>query len=281
MPPELMFCVLPAIAITILVIYSGRRYKLLTDLQRELQTLEPLFNLANYELITDITIINGARVTHGKHLLAITLNDIIIQPFTRRSDARITLPKESLRWFGRPVKYHEQRNELWLHFEYQGTWWLVRFSAWPYTIKNIVRALKDIAPAELNTAYRRHRPYVHAGPVSAAPATQDIYGAWTLTPRISLYLMPLHLVVLEGQRIIRTYPIHQIQTITARRRLDAPDAEGLVTFAFNGEFIAFAMRDFESFAASIGEAARRSLEEPVYQKQKKKYGESEDSDLDE
>jgi hypothetical protein len=39
---------------------------------------------------------------------------------------------------------------------------------------------------------------------------------------------------------------------------------------FEGEKLAYAVKDYEVVAAAISEAAKRSLEEPVMQKQKKK-----------
>jgi hypothetical protein len=134
----------------------------------------------------------------------------------------------------------------------------------------MVRALKTVTPPELVTAYRRHRPYIHLGPITAQPAEQDIYGAWTLDEPFSLYVMPLYVVILRGKALLRLLPLERIWQIAALRRLDEPEADGLVSLNFEGEKLAYAVKDYEVVAAAISEAAKRSLEEPVMQKQKKK-----------
>jgi hypothetical protein len=180
------------------------------------------------------------------------------------------IPVDGLRWFGRPVKYHDKRNELWLHVEQGSEWLLVKLRLWRHPMQELIRALKQIVRPELTTAYRRHRPYIHEGPVAARPAEQDIYGAWTLGESLFLYVMPLYVVLLSRDQVQRLLPLERIQQIAALRRLDAPDADGLVSLTFEGEKLAFAVKDYERLATAISEAAKRSLEEPVLQKQKKK-----------
>jgi hypothetical protein len=134
----------------------------------------------------------------------------------------------------------------------------------------LVRALKQVAAPELVTAYRRQRPYVHSGPHNVRPATQDIHGAWALGDAFALYLMPRFLVILEDSRVLRKIPLEAIQQIGALRRIDAPQADGLVRFRAEEEPFAFSLPGYEAFAASLAEAAKRSLEAPLEQKQKGK-----------
>jgi hypothetical protein len=175
-----------------------------------------------------------------------------------------------MRWFGRPQKYSTGLNDLWLHFEIGDRWHLVKVRLYEGLMRDMVRGLKAIASDELVTAYRRRRPYIHEGPAAAQPATQDIHGAWTLDAPVTLYLMPRFLVILRDTLVLRKIPLEAVQEIGAFRRLDEPQAQGLVRFRAEEETLAFALDKYDGFAASMAEAARRTLEEPVMQKQKKK-----------
>jgi hypothetical protein len=177
---------------------------------------------------------------------------------------------DQVRWFGRPEKYHPGKNELWLHLEIENQWCILKLRMQRPDISNLVRALKVVLPPELVTAYRRHRPYIHYGPVMAQPAQQDIHGAWTLQPPIQLYLTPLWLVALQNSRVIDKIRLENIQDVGALRRLDRPDDNGLVRFNVEGKPKAFALADYQALAAQLAEAAKRTLEEPLLQKQKKK-----------
>jgi hypothetical protein len=204
-------------------------------------------------------------------MLAVAPDGIRLYPSVRDMEKCILLPSECLRWFGRPVKYHDEgRNELWLHLEQDGEWKLVKLKLWRHPMQSLIRALKTIVPLELVTAYRRRRPYIHQGPVIAHPAEQDIYGAWSLDQPVSLYVMPLCVVILRGTQVLRLLPLERIWQIAALRRLDEPEADGLVSLNFEGEKLAYAVKDYEQVAAAISEASKRSLEAPLMQKQKKK-----------
>jgi hypothetical protein len=185
-------------------------------------------------------------------------------------DESISFPRAALRWYVRPVKYHDGRNELWMHFELDGRWHLVIVRINRYWMADLVRAVKEYGAPKLVTAYRRHRPYVHYGPVRVSPAEQDIHGAWTLEQPITLYLTPAYIVILRDTDVLRTFPLEQVQQVAALRRIDAPDADGLAVFNAEGEKFAFATKDYQALAVAIAEAARRSLEEPLLQKQKGK-----------
>jgi hypothetical protein len=91
--------------------------------------------------------------------------------------------------------------------------------------------------------------------------------------------MPRFLIILSSSTVLRKIPLVTIQQIGAFRRLDEPNASGLVRFRAEEETLAFALDNYEGFAASLAEAARRTLEAPVMQKQKKKDDE-EDEDED-
>src|SRR5690606_14877171 len=193
----------------------------------------------------------------------------------------VVVRPENLRWFGRPRKYHPGTNEIWLDAEIDGEWRLIKVRLTETHMRGLVRALKEIASEEQISAYRRRRPYIHFGPVPAHPATQDMLGAWTLSEPLALYLTPLHLVLLRERQVMRTLPLDQIQNIAAIDRLDAPGEPGLVRFQMGEETLAFSVDKHQRFATLLGEAARRTLEDPVeWQRKKKKpgdvYGEDED-----
>jgi hypothetical protein len=88
--------------------------------------------------------------------------------------------------------------------------------------------------------------------------------------------MPRFLLILRSQRVERKLALESIQQIGALRRLDAPGAQGLVRFQVRDETLAFALADHAAFAEALAAAAKRTLEAPLEQKQKKK-----DDDWDE
>lgn len=176
----------------------------------------------------------------------------------------LDIPVGQLRWFGRPQKYEQvfPRNELWLHIERDERWLLVKVTRLHYSdVLRLVRALKQIAPPDIVTAYRRQRPYIHIDPTFAQRAEQDIYGAWTIHEPIRLYLMPLHLVLmnLDGT-VAGKIPLATITQVHAVRRMDAEG--GVVRFRSGDQIIAYALDDYPGFALALAEAAKRSLEAP-------------------
>ena len=256
-------------------VYALRQLRAIGAFRKNLLAENALYVTGSFECRCTITTLGGDTKTWRRCMLAVTPEGVSLYPSVHTIDNRIVLPVDGLRWFGRPVKYHDKRNEIWLHLEQDGKWQLVRLSLWRHPMQELIRALKLIVPPELTTAYRRHRPYIHEGPVTARPAEQDIYGAWTLDEPLFLYVLPLYVVLLSGDRVQRLLPLERIQQIAALRRLDAPEADGLVSLTLDGEKLAFAVKDYERLAAAISEAAKRSLEEPVLQKQKKKDDEDE------
>lgn len=204
-----------------------------------------------------------------------------VYPRTRHMDIHVHFPPTSLRWFGRREKYVPGRNEIWLHFASGSQWHVLMIRAERYEMQGFVRALKQIATPEQVKAYRRQRPYIHYGPAPAWPAKQDIYGAWTVDANpLSAYLMPYALVLMVGDEVRRVLPLEHVQQVEVMRRLDAPDAGGVVRFDYTGEpdteTLAFALPDYLPFGASLVEAAKRTLEDPPMFYGKKKDEDDED-----
>ena len=217
--------------------------------------------------------INGARSGREPFVIALSPSRLALYPLNADLPPRVEFAPADLRWFGRPKKYSPNTNEIWLHVEHAGGWQRLELRFPRAQMQALVRALKEIATPEQVIAYRRRRPYIHAGPLPASPAAQDMLGAWVLGLPRSLYLTPSHLVVLDGAAVERAIPLEQVQKIAAVRRLDQPGTSGLVRFEVEGEALAFALEDYDTFAAALAEAARRTLEDPVaWQRKKKKPG---------
>lgn len=217
-----------------------------------------------------IEVIDGKRLGKSSGTFMLSPQRFAVYLVNGKLESVFSFSLDQLRWFGRPEKYHDGMNDLWLHVESGQGWLLVKLRMYRYTMQRFVRELKMVSTPELVTAYRRRRPYIHAGPRPAQLATQDIHGAWTLGDPVSLYLMPLHLLILDGTHVLRVLALEGIQQIGALRRLDAPQADGLLRFRAEEADFAFALKDHEIFAQSLAEAARRTLEAPVEQKQKGK-----------
>jgi len=240
---------------------------------------QPLYCVASCATWFQVETISGARSPRRPFVVEVSEDRLALYSVDGDSQPALVLRPEQLRWFGRPRKYHPGTNEMWLHAEIDGEWRLIRLRLIPTHMRALVRALKAIATEEQVSAYRRRRPYIHFGPAMARPATQDMLGAWTLGDPLSLYLTPVHLVLLRGSEVARVLPLAEIQNIAAIDRLDAPGEAGLVRFQFGDEALAFAVDDHQRFASLLGEAARRTLEDPVeWQRKKKKPDEDDDWD---
>jgi hypothetical protein len=207
--------------------------------------------------------------THWRYcVIELQPASLIIYPRSRTTQEQIIFDPNMLRWFGRPKKYHDGHNDIWLHLEYANTWTVLEIRLHRYEMHDFVRALKNVTHETMVKAYRRQRPYVHYGPIDAYPGTQDIHGAWKLSDKVSLYITPLYLVILQGAHVLRAIPLIEVQEIMALPRMDEPTADGLVRFRVAEESMAFAIEFHQLFAEKLGEAARRSLEEPPLQKRK-------------
>lgn len=216
-----------------------------------------------------------------KCVLGVTEAGLATYPFNQEMAVDFICAPDELRWFGRPEKYRYGVNEMVIHAEIAGRWYVTRLWLERPRMQQLVRALKAITTPEQVTAYRRRRPYIHFGPVDAEPATQELTGEWTLEPPITLYLTPAFLVILDGFTVLRTVALADIQRIQALHRMDAPEAYGVVRFQVEGEQMAFALPEHEALAGALAEAAKRTLEAPVFRKRKSKDDYYDDEDEDE
>jgi hypothetical protein len=256
-------------------------FRAATQVHRRLQAEGAPLVLPPYSVAFTTQTLGQPETRWRYAVVALTSDGLIIYPRQRVMDEAIRLPFAALRWFGRPVKYHDGRNEIWLHYQLDERWQVVKLRLNRYSMADLVRAIKGYVAPELVTAYRRHRPYVHYGPVRVQPAEDDIYGAWTLGEPLSIYVMPSHIVLLDGERVFRLLPLEQTRQVTAMRRIDQPDADGLVTFDAIEESFSYACKDYQALAQAIAEASRRSLEHPLLQKQKGKKDYDDEYDDDE
>ncbi len=236
------------------------------------RTLHPLVCMYSGGLSLEAQTVGGDKWKKRGYIVAVTPEQIAFYHAKRPgAEPCCVVPTAALRWFGRPHKYRPVRkNELRLHAEMDGHWVVVRLWLNREPMRKVVRALKEIAPEQQIIAYRRRRPYIHAGPVPVHPAQQDLQGVWTLDDLRQLYLTPEFLVLLDGEAVQQVFPLAQVQRIAAIQRLDQPGAAGLLRFEFNGEPRAFAMPGHEQFAGQMAEAAKRTLEDPVQWQRKKK-----------
>jgi hypothetical protein len=238
----------------------------------EIRSRQPLGFLGSpYGITTQcrhLTINDGRSVSRWQGCMCtVEADGIHLYPHNRKWDTHLHLKPTELRWFGRPQKYHSGNNDIWLHFEQDGRWHLLMLRTSHFAMQGFVRALKGIATPEQITAYRRQRPYIHAGPCPAWRAEEDLYGVWTVKPEpLALYLMPSMLVELQKDQVIRTLPLETIQNIEVMRRLDDPSAHGVLRFrqmlADGSEQIAYTMPAFVLFAEALITATRRWLEQP-------------------
>lgn len=258
-------------------------------LYKELQEARPLFwnTFAPYSVVSyRVETLNSNRDRQAGWrgcVLVITENGVTIYPHSQKMDQSFTFPKEALRWFGRPRKYEPGKNDVWLHFEVNHQWQQLQLRTEHYQMQKIIRALKQVATEAQIKAYRRHRPYIHYGPMQAFAATQDLYGVWTVEGMShDIYLMPYALILLDSDQVRQVIPLEKVQQIEALRRMDAPTLDGVVRFRIEGETerLAYSLSDYAAFGAALAEAAKRTLEDPVMVKKKDKdyYDEEEGED---
>ncbi len=270
------------IGIILLTVWSVRQYRLQRAVYQHLLPLkEQQPDIKFFEQSDNrfaIEIINGKTVQSGQGMFTLSPQEIGIYPVKLPPHAVIRFAPEDIRWFGRPEAYGAGLNELWIHVERKREWVLVKLWLGRTQMMDFIRAIKPLVPLELVVSYRRKRPYIEYGPVQAQPAEQDIHGAWTLESSVSLYLMPRYLLILHDDAVQKMIPLESVQQIGALRRLDAPQANGLIRFQTAEAQYAFALKDYETFANALADAAKRTLEAPVMQKQKGKDGEWDDAD---
>ncbi len=274
--PLAIVLLLLCVALGLWINYQFRLGRATEALHDRLTTQNPQISFFRYgsDSLNQI----GTRATRWRSgVIALSPRRITLYRRSLAMSEVLSIEPSELRWFGRPEKYHSGTNEIWLHVERDHQWILLKLKLSRAAMQDFVRALKSLASAELNTAYRRTRPYVHYGPLRVQPAEQDIHGAWTLEDPLTVYVMPLHLVILRNADVLRVLPLERVQQVAALHRIDQPHAAGLASFNLDGEKFAFASPDYQALAEAIAEAARRSLEAPLIQKQK---GKDEDEDDD-
>jgi len=265
---------LPLALFTLVALRAARRAKAYQAALENLRTTtQPLALIHDgmggirAELLT----LNAGKPLYWRRVvLGLQTDSLVIYSARPPLPELLRLPLAQLRWYGRPQKYRSGRNVIWLHFETPDGWRLLTLDIYHSSMADFVRVLKTVTPPELVTAYRRRRPYIHVEPLPAQPATQDLYGVWTLEAPLTLYLMPRALVLLErdGTRVLRTFPLDQLTDVASQRRMDAPDADGLLRFKMGVELLAFVVPDAEGLAGQVAQAARLNLESPLWPKQK-------------
>jgi hypothetical protein len=245
-----------------------RTYTGMSKLQNRLAATNPLF--CDWPIRCQrVDVGDGHSTRLQSSVMVVTPKEVSVYPKSRNQKEHWTFKTADLRWFGRTDKYTYGDNEIWLHFETEGRWQTLKVHTYQPSMMALVRALKEVAIEEQVIAYRRRRPYIHFGPVTAQPAEQNIHGGWTINEPVKLYLNPMSLVVMNEGEIARTIRLADIQKIAALKRLDTPDADGLVRFQVQGETVAFASPRHEDLAKLLALAAKRSLEAPLVEKGKK------------
>lgn len=259
----------------------GRTAQLVSNLKQ----YEPLF-LSDRWTRVQYRVDKAGEMTSKwqRGILLVTHKRLAIYPYVppdpNKTKALFTVQPGELRGFWRPVKYSSGENELWIHAEIASQWHVIKLKLYYYDMQALIRAMKAISTPEQTKAYRRRRPYIHRGLTTAFPAQQSLTGEWELGTAIQLYLMPLYLVILVDNRVVQRYDLAKIQDIAALKRMEGGKPEGLIRFFIANELRAFALDDYEAWAESLAEAAKRTLEEPVVRKRKSKEDDEDDWDED-
>lgn len=207
---------------------------------------------------------------------------LAVYPRPAQEDASplVSIAPHELRGFWRPIPYHSGENEVQIHAQIGLTWGILRLKLPQSQMYLLIRAIKELSTADQIKAYRRQRPYPQKGLSPAYPAEQRLTGEWELFNPVDLYLTPLHLLVLRQGEIQKVFNLDQIQQIGALKRMEGLQNEGVFRFHAENKVYAFATNDYEAWAESLADAAKRSLEEPVMRKQKSKDASDEWDDTD-
>lgn len=185
---------------------------------------------------------------------------------------------DEIQGFWRPVKYQDGLNEIWIHTQIGVTWAILKLSLQKTEMQKLIRAMKAITTEEQIKAYRRRRPYIHREPAIAYPAKQTLQGEWELYDPVTLYLMPLALVILQEETVKQVLLLADMQQIAALRRMEGGEPAGLIRFALGEADYAFATNAYEAWAHDLAEAAKRTLEEPLQRKRKSKSDDDEEDE---
>jgi hypothetical protein len=216
-----------------------------------------------------------------KAIVAVLPNYVAIYPLTVRMQEAFTFNTDDIRWFSLVRGYSDLEREIALDLEKDLQWVDLRIRMDKASIKKLTEAMEPIAPNTVLFTRSRRRPNVRPDPVQAWPATQDIHGAWTLDDPVKLCITPLYLVVLRDGYVQNSFLLPALENIRADKRLDNPDAAGLVRFTAADETFAYAVNDYAGFAEALAGAIKRNVEESAGQKQKTQADYSvEQADLD-
>jgi hypothetical protein len=254
-----------------LIAYATWRNHIYNIWRKQIDTSNVLFYTSNWEVFQFTVETPGMPLApwQKKDLLIISHKRIALyqQP---QLEPVFTIQPHELQGFWRPQKYSENVNEIWIHAQIGLTWYVLKLRLHKSSMQAVVRAVKAIATEEQIKAYRRARPYIHREPIRAFPAQQNLHGAWELDAPVDLYLMPLMLVIFQRNEVHDTLELATIQNIAALRRMEGGKPDGLVRFNADDVTYAFALDEYETWAADLAEAAKRTLEDPVERKRKSK-----------
>jgi hypothetical protein len=224
----------------------------------------------------------GERVPRErKAIVAVLPGYVAVYPLTIRMREAFTFNTDDIRWFSLVRGYSDLEREIALDLEKDLQWIDLRIRMDKASIKKLTEAMEPIAPNTVLFTRSRRRPNVRLDPVQAWPATQDIHGAWTLDDPVKLCITPLYLVVLRDGYVQNSFLLTALEDIRADKRLDDPDAAGLVRFTVADATFAYAVNDYAGFAETLAGAIKRNVEESAGQKQKTQADYSvEQADLD-
>ena len=255
--------------------FEVRRVQQRAQLIAHLTQYNPLFLSDRWTRVVYIMETVGQEAKKWQRgILLVTEKRIAIYPFTPnnpdKAKAFVTVQPHDLRGFWRPVKYMPGENEIWIHAEIDAGWHILKLKLYQYDMQALIRAMKEISTEEQVIAYRRRRPYIHRDLTLAYPAKQSLTGEWEIGQVVQIYLMPLYLVIMRENRILESIELTKIQDIGALKRMEGGKPDGLIRFFVDNKLRAFALDDYESWAESLADAAKRTLEEPVMRKRKSK-----------
>ena len=216
-------------------------------------------------------------------LMYVTNKEMVVYPARWGDSPLFTCLGHEIEGFWRPRKYEDGINGIEIHANADGQWHILKVRLMRSAMMTLVRALKDMVDEDTVRSYRQRRPYIYRPPAAAHLAHQDVYGMWTLDDAIRVYLTPATLVFLRNDdRVERVIRLRHMQNIRIAKLADPDASEGVVCFHLetSKEDVAFAVDDYEAWAQSIANAAKRTLDEPVARKRKGRLRDDDDSDWD-
>lgn len=203
-------------------------------------------------------------------ILVLRRHQLDIHPYLPKLTKPLIFDVNGLSWFYRHRATDKDQeillNRLELHFHnHNDTWHVLMLTLEDTDIERFMQSLKQVMPI-----YPRHHPYNIFKPTTGQIATQDIQGSWTLGAKYTLYLSSVDLIIARGRTVIDRIPFDEITDVAAMRRIDTRLAlAGLMRFRANDRPYAFAMTNYEDFAAAFAEMAGVQLQWATERKTKK------------